>query len=73
MSFKSRSSGLEGGREIASAGPKERSSANNDARTDEMAKYGITRITVDYFDYREFRYTSLKDALAQAKREQSLG
>lgn len=35
----------------------------------EMTKYGITRSTVDYFHYREFKYTNLHDALAQAKRE----
>lgn len=35
----------------------------------EIAKYGITRSTVDYFHYRDFKYTNLNDALAQAKRE----
>lgn len=38
------------------------------ARAKEMAKYGITRVPVDYFHYGDFRYTSLKDAVAQAKR-----
>ena len=37
--------------------------------TEEMAKYGITRVPVDYFHFGEFRYTNLKDAVAQAKRE----
>ena len=37
---------------------------------EEMKKYGITRIPVDYFHYGEFRYTNLKDAIAQAKRQQ---
>lgn len=35
---------------------------------DEMLKYGITRIPVDYFHYQGFRYTALKDAVAEAKR-----
>jgi hypothetical protein len=34
-----------------------------------MAKYGITRVPVDYFHYGDFRYTNLKDAVAQAKRQ----
>jgi hypothetical protein len=52
---------------------KETNPAINPATADEMAKYGITRVPVDYFHYREFRYTNLKDAVAQAKREQSVG
>ena len=38
----------------------------------EMAELGITRVPVDYFHYREFRYTNLKDAIAQARRGQAL-
>jgi hypothetical protein len=34
------------------------------------AKYGITRVPTDYFHYKEYRYTSLNDALAEAKRQQ---
>ncbi len=34
-----------------------------------MAKLGITRVPVDYYHYGVFRYTSLKDALAQAERD----
>ncbi len=34
-----------------------------------MARYGITRMSVDRFHYREFRYTSLADAVAQSKRD----
>jgi hypothetical protein len=34
-----------------------------------MAKYGITRVPTDYFHYKEYRYTSLDDAIAQAKRQ----
>jgi hypothetical protein len=34
-----------------------------------MAKYGITRVPTDYFHYKEYRYTNLDDAIAQAKRQ----
>jgi len=34
----------------------------------EMVAYGITRVPVDYYHFGVFRYTSLKDALAQAKK-----
>jgi hypothetical protein len=34
-----------------------------------METYGITRVPTDSFRYREFRYTNLRDALAQAKRD----
>jgi hypothetical protein len=34
----------------------------------EMARYGITRVPADYYHYGAFRYTSLKDAIAEAKR-----
>ena len=34
---------------------------------EQMASYGITRVPVDYFHFREFRYTSLADAVAQAQ------
>ncbi len=36
---------------------------------EEMAKYGITRVPADYFRLGEYRYTNLKDAVAQAKRQ----
>jgi hypothetical protein len=35
----------------------------------QMAHYGIRCVPVDYFHFREFRYTSLADALAQAQRQ----
>lgn len=35
----------------------------------EMDEYGIKRVPVDYFYYREFRYTNVKDAIAMAKRD----
>jgi len=37
----------------------------------EIARLGITRVPVDYFHWREFRYTNLNDAVAQAKRAQA--
>jgi hypothetical protein len=36
----------------------------------EMVSYGITRVPVDYFHCGLFRYSNLKDAIAQAKRQQ---
>ena len=35
---------------------------------EQIAKYGITRVPVDYFHLGEYRYTRLEDAVAQAKR-----
>lgn len=50
--------------------PHQPHSPAGDAGTEgEMEKYGITRRSVDYFDYRDFRYTSLTDAVAQARRD----
>jgi len=34
-----------------------------------MAQYGITCIPADNFYYREYHYTNLKDAVAQARRD----
>ena len=39
----------------------------------EITKYGITRVPVDYFHYRQFRYSNLEDAVAQAKRDGEAG
>ena len=39
---------------------------------DEMLKYGISRVPVDYFHYKDFRYTALKDAVAEARRRAAL-
>ncbi|SDF02696.1 hypothetical protein [Rhodospira trueperi] len=49
----------------------------NTARTDtdtsitdaDMRSAGITRVQTDVFHYREYKYTTLKDAMAQAKRD----
>ncbi len=41
-----------------------------DAEADrEMARLGIIRMPVDYFHVGQFRYTSLVDAVAQARRQ----
>ena len=37
---------------------------------EELEKFGITRVPVNYFHCGAFRYTNLKDAVAQAKRQQ---
>jgi hypothetical protein len=55
---------------MASENVKDVSQPPNASQAEEMAKYGITRVPVDYFHYREFRYTNLKDAIAQAKRDE---
>lgn len=59
-----------GERDMASADRKESPPAISSEAAEEMAKYGITRVPVDYFYCGDFRYTSLKDAVAQAKRQQ---
>lgn len=41
--------------------------------TEEIAKYGITRVPVDYFYYGQYRYTNLEDAVAEAKRQHRTG
>jgi hypothetical protein len=48
---------------------KEINPAINPEAAEAMAKYGITRVPVDYFHYKEFRYTNLDDAIAQATRQ----
>lgn len=55
---------------MTSADGEEASPALSPEAAEEMAKYGITRVPVDYFHYGEFSYTNLEDAIAQAKRQQ---
>lgn len=38
-----------------------------------MTAYGIVRVPVDYFHWNGYRYTTLKDALAAAKRASPRG
>lgn len=40
----------------------------NDA---EMERYGITKALVEVFSYKEYRYSNMKDAVAQAKRDEA--
>lgn len=58
--------------DMASADGGSMSPALSPEGIEEMAKYGITRVTVDYFYCGDFRYTNLKDAVAQAKRCQKI-
>lgn len=34
-----------------------------------MAGFGITKVPADRYHYREWRYSNLEDALAQARRD----
>ncbi|GAA0541271.1 hypothetical protein FHS83_000117 [Rhizomicrobium palustre] len=52
-------------------GPETSKQAETGARAEEMARYGITCIPIDNFYYRQFHYTSLKDAVAQAMRDKA--
>jgi len=38
---------------------------------EEMLKFGITRVSIEHFRYKDFRYTNVRDAIAQAKRQQA--
>ena len=51
--------------------PKTSQNAGNEARIENLARYGITRIPVDNFYYRGFHYTNLADAVAQAMRDEA--
>jgi hypothetical protein len=42
---------------------------NHETQSEEMARYGISCVPADNFYYREFHYTNLKDAVAQATRD----
>lgn len=58
-----------GERNMTSVGRESYPAISSEA-AEEMARYDITRVPVDYFHYGDFRYTNLKDAVAQAKRQQ---
>ena len=57
---------------MTSTEPKNTSSPASLDPVDEMAALGITRVPVDYFHYNDYRYTTLKDAINQAKRDREL-
>lgn len=44
--------------------------AHNEEVSRELAQLGISCIPIDNFYYREFHYTNLEDAIAQATRDQ---
>jgi len=48
----------------------ESQTAQDESPNDVMVRYGITRVTVDYFHYRNFRYTNAQDAITQARLEE---
>jgi hypothetical protein len=39
----------------------------------ELSRLGITRVSQDYFHYKDYKYTDAKDAIAQAKRDLKAG
>ena len=49
--------------------PVEGGMRTQDAAGAEMARYGITRVPAETFHYRNYRYSRLSDAIAQAKRD----
>ena len=59
-----------GEREMASENIKKESAALSAEAVEGVTKYGITRVPVDYFHYKQYRYTNLSDAVAQAKRDE---
>ena len=42
-------------------------------REAEMARFGIVRVAVEYFDWGGYRYSSLEHAIAAAKRLDNRG
>jgi len=51
--------------------PQSGGTTNAQSEQEVMIRHGITRVPADYFLYRQYRYTQLKDAIAQAERDQS--
>lgn len=41
------------------------------SESDEASDYGITTTQVTYYHYGAYRYTNLKDAVAEAKRDRA--
>lgn len=42
--------------------------AQTDAEVTElMSRYGITRVTANYYHYKTYRYSNIDDAIAQAR------
>ena len=51
--------------------PKDSEQVIGPESSDDMLQFGITCVPVDYFYYRSFQYTNLKDAIAAAKRDET--
>ena len=49
------------------SGPSELDEA---AAAEQMAHYGIIRVPADQYRYKDFRYSKLSDAIAQARRDE---
>jgi hypothetical protein len=43
------------------------------AEAEEMTKYGIERRIIEYYHFKDYRYTSVKDALAAGRRQSRAG
>ncbi len=53
--------------------PKAKAKTRSKTTENELSKYGISRVSTDHFHYGEYKYTDLKDAVAQAKRDLRAG
>lgn len=53
--------------------PKAKTKSRSKSIENELSKYGISRVTTDRFHYGDYKYTDLKDAVAQAKRDLTPG
>jgi len=53
--------------------PIEKAETSSKPTEDELSKYGISRVSTDHFHYGNYKYTDLKDAVAQAKRDLKAG
>lgn len=51
----------------------EASAGSQSEAANEMDRYGITRVPVDYFHFGQYRYTHLEDAVAEAERQRHKG
>jgi hypothetical protein len=49
------------------SGPSELDEA---AAAEQMAHYGITRVPADQYRYKDYLYSKLRDAIAQARRDE---
>ena len=55
--------------QMTAQAPKEKAETSKKSTKDELSKYGISRVSTDHFHYENYKYTDLKDAIAQAKRD----